>query len=75
MNRLAKNLSQPDRIVRTVVGAVFLLIGISPNLSPAGSTFALILAAFFLITAAVSYCPLYAVFNFSTDGNKTPNSE
>jgi len=71
MNRFAKNLSQADRIVRAAVGVVFLLIGLSPNLTPGGSTAMLILAALFLITAAVSYCPLYALFNFSTERNKT----
>jgi len=75
MNRLAKNLSQAERVVRAVVGVVFLFIGLSPSLSPAWSTIMLVLAAFVLITAAVSYCPLYTLFNFSTERSKTNNPE
>lgn len=71
-----KNMSQGDRIMRAVLGVLFLLIGLSTAISTGWSTFFLILAAYALITAALAYCPGYALFGFSTDPHRaTENQE
>ncbi|NLU51153.1 MAG: DUF2892 domain-containing protein [Syntrophomonadaceae bacterium] len=67
MDKLKRNSSQGDRIMRTVLGAVFLLIGLSTRLTPGWSTLFLILAAYSFITAALAYDPFYALFNVSTN--------
>lgn len=64
-------MSQGDRIMRAVLGVLFLLIGLSTAISTGWSTFFLILAAYALITAALAYCPGYALFGFSTNPDQT----
>lgn len=67
MDKLEKNTSQADRIMRTVLGVIFLLIGLSTTLTAGWSTFFLLLAAYSFITAALAYDPIYALFRFSSN--------
>jgi hypothetical protein len=60
------NLGTTDRIVRVGI-AVLLGIGAwLAGLGSVGGIILLVLAAVMLVTSAVSFCPLYLPFGFST---------
>ena len=63
---MKRNLSNIDRIVRVVVAAVFAALYFSGVVTGALGIVLLVLGAVFLLTAAVSFCPLYVPFKFST---------
>ena len=60
------NESNVERIIRVVVGIVFLYLGFGGALSGALAVVADVLGVVMLLTGAVGFCPLYAVFKFST---------
>jgi hypothetical protein len=63
---LKKNMSSVDRIVRLVLVA---LVAVLYFMNVISGTLALVLgiiAVIFLVTSLVSFCPLYALFGFST---------
>ena len=59
------NESNVDRIIRAVVGVVLLALGFGV-LSGIGAIVADVLGVVMLATAAIGFCPLYALVNFST---------
>ena len=60
------NESNVDRIIRVVVGVVLLYVGFGGALSGALAVVADVLGVVMLFTGAVGFCPLYALFKFST---------
>lgn len=60
------NLSNMDRIVRVAVAALFAYLYFAGIVSGALGIVLLVLAAVFVLTAIIRFCPLYAVFKFST---------
>ena len=60
------NLSTLDRAIRVVVAALFLYLYFAGIVTGAFGIVLLVLGAVFVLTAIVSYCPLYAMFKFST---------
>ncbi len=60
------NESNVDRIIRVVVGVVLLFLGFGGALAGSLAVMADVLGAVMLLTAAIGFCPLYAVFKFST---------
>jgi hypothetical protein len=66
--KLATNIGQTDKIIRIVLAVVFAGLNL---LGVVGGTMGLILwilAAVFVLTSLVSFCPLYFPFKFSTKG-------
>ena len=63
---MKRNMSNVDRIVRVVVAALFAYLYFGGIVTGALGIVLLVLGAVFLFTAAVSFCPLYAPFKFST---------
>ena len=61
---MKKNVGKTDRTVRFVLAIVFLAL--YATVFP--SIWMLILAVLMLVTAGLNYCPLWAVFKFSTVG-------
>ena len=59
------NESNVDRIIRAVAGVVLLALGFG-ILGGALAIVADVLGVVFLATAAIGFCPLYALVNFST---------
>ncbi len=59
------NESNTDRIVRAVVGIVLLYLGLGVFSGPLAIVVD-ILGVVMLATAALGFCPLYALINFST---------
>jgi hypothetical protein len=62
---MKSNESKLDRIIRAVAGVILLALGIGV-LSGALAIVANILGVVMLATAAIGFCPLYAMINFST---------
>jgi hypothetical protein len=60
------NESNVDRIIRAVAGVVLLFLGLGGVLTGTWAIVANVLGAVMLLTAAIGFCPLYAVFKFST---------
>lgn len=60
------NESNADRIVRAVLGIVLLFLGFGGTLAGTWAIVAEVVGAVMLLTAAIGFCPLYALFKFST---------
>jgi len=60
------NLSNIDRVVRVLVAALFAYLYFSGIVTGTLGVVLLVLGAVFVLTAVVRFCPLYAVFKFST---------
>jgi hypothetical protein len=60
------NLSNIDRVVRVVLAAIFAYLYFGGIVTGALGITLVILGVVFLLTAVVSFCPIYAMFKFST---------
>jgi len=60
------NESNVDRIIRVVAGVVLLYLGFGGALGGGLAVVADILGVVLLLTGAVGFCPLYAMFKLST---------
>lgn len=60
------NESNTDRIIRAVAGVVLLFLGLGGTLTGSWAIVADVLGAIMLLTAAIGFCPIYAVFKLST---------
>jgi hypothetical protein len=61
-----KNVGSTDRIVRIVLAVILAALALTGTVSGALAIVFYILAAVFLLTSLVSFCPLYLPFNLST---------
>ncbi len=60
------NESNVDRMIRAVAGVVLLYLGVGGVLSGVPAILADVVGAVLLLTGAIGFCPLYALFKFST---------
>ena len=60
------NESNVDRIIRVVAGIVLLYLGFGGALAGGLAVVADVLGVVLLLTGAVGFCPLYAIFKLST---------
>lgn len=60
------NLSNIDRVVRVVLAVVFAYLYFGGIVTGTLGIVLVVLGVVFLLTAVVSFCPLYAIFKFST---------
>jgi len=63
---MKQNVSNIDRIVRVVLALVFAYLYFGGIVTGTLGIVLVVLGAVFLLTAAVSFCPLYTIFGFST---------
>lgn len=61
---MKQNISGTDRIVRIVIAVLLALGAWMTGVGSVGGIILLILAAVMLVTSAVGFCPLYALFKF-----------
>ncbi|WP_028974638.1 YgaP family membrane protein [Spirochaeta cellobiosiphila] len=62
-----KNIGSLDRLIRFVLGAVFVVVSIIMQVSMGGLWFlGAVLGAVFIVTAFFSFCPLYLPFHINT---------
>ena len=60
------NMSDLDRIIRVAVAALFAYLYFAGLVTGAFGIVLLVLGAVFVLTAVVRFCPIYAMFKFST---------
>jgi len=63
---MKRNLSNLDRIIRVVLAVIFAYLYFGGIVIGALGVVLVVLAAVFLLTAIVAFCPLYAPFKIST---------
>lgn len=63
---MKKNMGNTDRMVRVLIAAVVAVLYFTGVISGTLGIVLIALAAIFLLTSLVSFCPLYAPFGIST---------
>ncbi len=63
---MKRNMSNIDRIIRVVLAALFAYLYFGGIVTGTFGVVLVVLAAVFLLTAIVAFCPLYAPFKIST---------
>lgn len=61
-----KNMGSTDRIVRIVLAIILAALALTGTVSGVLAIVFYVLAAVFVLTSLVSFCPLYLPFNLST---------
>ncbi len=59
-----------DRAVRFIIAALIVVLYMTGQITGVAGTIALILAAVFLLTSFIQFCPLYLPFGISTKKEK-----
>lgn len=60
------NVGGIERPIRVLVGILMLAIGGFANLPSIGTAIVLVLGSIALVTGAIGYCPLWALFGMNT---------
>lgn len=70
---MKQNIGTLDKIIRLSIAAVILLLYFFHIISGTVAIVLLVLGVIFVVTSAISFCPLYWPFNISTkkDNNKS----
>jgi len=63
---MKKNMGTADRVIRTLLAIVFGVLYFTGTLPGTLGLVLVVLAAVFLLTSLVSFCPLYKPFGIST---------
>ena len=71
---MKKNMGSADRIIRVILAAVLAYLYFTGVLVGTFGLVLVILAAVFVLTSLISFCPLYAPFGLSTCKVKEKNS-
>jgi hypothetical protein len=64
------NMSNLDRVVRAGIAVAALVVAIVIGAGSIGGIVLLVVAALMAVTAAVGFCPLYALFRFDSHGRR-----
>ena len=64
---MKKNMGVIDRVLRTALAAVVAILYFTGEISGVTALVLGVFALIFLVTSAMSFCPLYAPFNISTE--------
>lgn len=64
------NVGTPDRIIRAVIGLALVLVPFFLGWAPVATAVAVIVGLVLIVTAMVSFCPLYGLLRISTSGKK-----
>ena len=63
---MKRNMSNADRIIRVLIAALFAYLYFSGIVPGTLGLVLVILAAVFVLTSLVSFCPIYTIFGLST---------
>jgi len=66
---MKKNMGSPDRIIRTILAIVFVVLYFSGTVTGTWGIVLLVLAGVFILTSLVGTCPLYAIVGMNTCPN------
>lgn len=68
------NMGKADRIARVLLAGLMAILYFTGTVTGTLGTIFLVVAAIFLLTSLIGFCPLYAIFRFSTCGVKRSES-
>ena len=68
--RMKPNMGGADRVIRLVVAAIVAILYFTGTITGTLGIVLMVLAAVFVLTSFMSFCPLYAPFGFSTREEK-----
>jgi hypothetical protein len=71
---MKKNMGNTDKFVRLALAGLIVILYLTKVISGTLAIILLVLAAIFIITAFVKFCPLYYPFGFSTR-NRQPHHQ
>lgn len=63
---MKKNMGSADKIIRLLLAAVFIILFAFNVVSEVFGYILLALAAIFIITSLISFCPIYTIFGIKT---------
>lgn len=63
---MKNNVGNIDRIIRLLLSVVLVILWFTGTLTGTMGIVALVLAGVFTLTAAIGFCPLYAIFGLNT---------
>ena len=72
---MKKNMGMVDKVVRVVVAAVIVVLYFMEIVSGTLGVVLLVLAAVFVVTSLVGFCPLYTLFVMSTNKSEEKMTE
>ncbi len=64
------NMGSIDRVIRLVVAVIFAALYFTGAVTGTAGVVLLVIAAVFLLTSLVSFCPAYRIFGFNTCARK-----
>lgn len=67
---MTKNMGQIDKIIRTIIAVVFIVLFFTKVVSGTLGIILLVLGVVFLLTSAISFCPLYLPLGLKTTCEK-----
>ena len=67
---MKKNMGSPDRIIRTILATVFVVLYFTGTVTGTWGIILLVLAGVFILTSLIGMCPLYAIVGMNTCPNK-----
>lgn len=68
---MTRNMGTADRALRTLLTIVFVVAALAVGAGSVAGVVLLVFAGVFLATSAVGFCPLYALFGFSTRARRS----
>ncbi|MCG2588942.1 YgaP family membrane protein [Rhodohalobacter sulfatireducens] len=68
---MKKNMGTADRIIRTILAALFAILYFTNVITGTVGIVLMVLAGVFLLTSLISFCPLYAPFGLRTCATET----
>lgn len=71
---MKKNMGTTDRIVRTIIALVAVYLYYTGAVSASLGIVLIAVAAVFLLTSLVSFCPLYTIFGLKTCSTAKKNN-
>ncbi len=63
---MKKNVGSADRIIRIILAIIFAILYFAKIVTGIWGIILLVLAIIFLLTALISFCPLYGIFGINT---------
>ena len=63
---MKKNMGSVDRVIRTLIALVVIVLFFTNAISGTLAVILLILAGVFIITSILSFCPIYFLFGINT---------
>ena len=63
---MKKNMGNADRLIRLVLAAVFAILYFGDFVQGTFGIVLIVLAAMFVLTSFISFCPLYTLFGLNT---------